>query len=218
MKSFHAALSSFAVFALAGGATLQGQTNYDSEVSVQLSTYDWVDQEAEARGHPAVDSPLLQRHLRDAVESELGKMGYRKATSGTPDFRIAYSVIAEEESRITDYGYGSYGYGGYGGFGRHGGFGRYGGFGGYGSYGSYGYPGAGYAGAGRVREYLRVTLVLDIIDVRTEEVVFREWERKSLRSDPSAKKVRKFVTKAVEEILEDFPRAGSASGQLVAAR
>ena len=57
-------------------------------------------------------------------------------------------------------------------------------------------------------EYLRVTLVLDIIDVRTEEVVFRGWERKSLRSDPSAKKVRKFVTKAVEEILEDFPQAG----------
>ena len=214
MKSFHATLSSFAVFALAGGATLQGQTNYDPEVSVQLSTYDWVDQEAEARGHPAVDSPLLQQHIRDAVEGELGGMGYRKVTSDTPDFRIAYSVIAEEKSRIIDYGYGSYGYGG---FGRYGGFG-YGGFGRYGGFGSYGYPGAGYAGAGRVREYLRVTLVLDIIDVRTEEVVFRGWERKSLRSDPSAKKVRKFVTKAVEEILEDFPRAGSASGQLVAAR
>jgi hypothetical protein len=114
-------------------------------------------------------------------------------------------VLAEEKSRIINYGYGSYGYGG---FGRHGGFGRYGGFGRFGGYGSYGYPGAGYAGAGRVREYLRVTLVLDIIDVRTEEVVFRGWERKSLRSDPSAKKVRKFVTKAVEEILEDFPQAG----------
>ena len=51
MKSLHATLSSFAVFALAGGATLQGQTNYDSEGSVQLSSYDWVDQEAEARVH-----------------------------------------------------------------------------------------------------------------------------------------------------------------------
>ena len=39
MKSFHATLSSFAVFALAGGATLQGQTNYDPEVSVQLSIW-----------------------------------------------------------------------------------------------------------------------------------------------------------------------------------
>ncbi len=216
MRSFHATLSSFAVLALAGGATLQGQTDYDPTVSVpQLSTYDWVDQEADARGHPAVDSPLLRRHIRDAVESELGGMGYRKVTSDTPDFRIAYSVIAEEKSRIIDYGYGSYGYGG---FGRYGGFGGFGRYGGYGGYGSYGYPGAGYAGAGRVREYLRVTLVLDIIDVRTGEVIFREWERKSLRSDPKAKKVRKFVTKAVEEILEDFPPVGSASGQLVAAR
>ncbi len=32
--------------------------------------------------------------------------------------------------------------------------------------------------------------------------------------DPSPEKVRMYVTEAVEEILEDFPRAGSAFGQL----
>ncbi len=219
MRSFHATLSSFAVFALAGCATLQVQTDYDPEVSGQLSTYDWVAQEADASGHPAVESPLLQRHLRDAVEGELVGMGYRRATSETPDFRIVYSLLAEERSRIDgSYGYGSYGFGGPYGYPRS----SYRGSFGFSLYGSrylrpyYGYPSVGYAGAGRVRERLRVTLVLDIIDVRTEEVIFRAWERKSLRSDPSAKKVRKFVTKAVEEILEDFPPAGSASGQLVA--
>ncbi len=225
MKSFHATLSSFAVFALMGFTTLQGQTNHDPEVSLsQSSTYDWVDQDADARGHPAVESPLLQRHIRDAVEGELGKLGYRKATSETPDLRIVYSVLAEERSRIDrSYGYGSYGYGSYG-FGRPFGYLRssYRGSFGFSLYGGrhlspyYGYPSAGYAGAGRISERLRVTLVLDIIDVRTEEVIFRGWERKSLRSDPKAKKVRKFVTKAVEEILEDFPRAGAAAGQLVA--
>ncbi len=230
MRNLHAILSSFAVFALAGFGTLQGQTGQDLEVSVpQLSTYDWVDQEANASGHPAVESPLLQGHIRDAVEDELGRIGYRKVTSDAPDLRIAYSVIAEERSRIDgSYGYGSYGFGSYG-FGRYGFGGLYGyprssyrGSVGFSLYGGrylrpyFGYPSAGYAGAGRIREYLRVTLVLDIIDVRTEEVIFRGWERKRLRSDPSAKKVRKFVTKAVEEILEDFPRAGSASGQLVA--
>ncbi len=225
MRSIHAILSSFAVFALTGFTTLQGQTNHDPEVSVsQLSTYDWVDQEANASGHPAVESPLLQRHLRDAVEGELGRLGYRKVTSETPAFRIVYSLLAEERSRIDgSYGYGSYGYGPYG-FGGLYGYPRssYRGSFGFSLYGGrylrpyYSYPGAGYAGAGRVREYLRVTLVLDIIDVRTEEVIFRGWERKSLRSDPSAKKVQKFVTKAVEEILEEFPPAGSASGQLVA--
>ena len=68
MKSFHATLSSFAVLALAGCATLQVQTDYDPEVSLtQLSTYDWVDREPDASGDPAVDSPLLKRHIRDAV-------------------------------------------------------------------------------------------------------------------------------------------------------
>ena len=207
MKTSHAILSSFAVLALAGCATLQVETDYDPEVSLtHLSTYDWVDQEAGTSSDPAVDSPLLKRHIRDAVESELGTMGYRKATSDTPDFRIAYSVTAEEKSRID----GSYGYGGYG----YGGYGSYGGSFGLSLYGGrylrpyYGYPGAGYVGAGRVREYLKGTLVLDMIDVRTEEVIFRGWASKSLDSDPSPKKVRMYVTEAVEEILEDFPRAG----------
>jgi len=225
-------LSSFAILALAGCATLQVQTDYDPEVSVmQLSTYDWVDQEADASGDPALDSPLLKRHIRDAVEGELGRMGYRKVTSDTPDCRIAYRVMAEEKSRIDgSYGYGFYGLGSYG-YGSYGYGGPYGysrlsyrrslGFSWYG--GRYfrpysGYPSAGYAGVGRVREYLRGTLVLDIINVRTEEVIFRGWARESLHSDPSPKKVRMYVTEAVEEILEDFPRARSASGQPVEAR
>ena len=227
MKSLHATLSSFAVFALAGCATLQVQTDYDPEVSVtQLSTYDWVDQEAYTSGVPAVDSPLLKRHIRDAVEGKLGRMGYRKVLSNTPDFRIAYSLITEEKSRVDgSYGYGGYGYGGYGGpYGYSGS--RYRGsfglsfYGGryfrpyYGSY--YGYPGAGYAG--RVSEYLEGTLVLDITDVRTEQVIFRGWATKSLDSNPSPKQVRKYVTEAVDEILEDFPRARSASRQFGEAR
>ncbi len=255
MKTSHATLSSFAVLALAGCATLQVQTDYDPEVSVtQLSTYDWVDQEAYATGVPAVDSPLLKRHIRDAVEGKLGRMGYRKVTSDTPelrgagegelgriggpevlsdtpDFRIAYSLIAEERSRVDgSYGYGGYGYGGFGPYGYGGPYGysgsRYRGsfglsfYGGryfrpyYGSY--YGYPGAGYAG--RVSEYLEGTLVLDITDVRTEQVIFRGWATKSLDSNPSPKQVRKYVTEAVDEILEDFPRARSASRQFGEAR
>ena len=242
--------SSLAVFALAGCATLQVQTDYDPEVSsTQLSTYDWVDRDADATGDPALDSPLLERHIRDAVEGELGRLGYRKVTSDTPesrgapegglvrmgdpkvtsdtpDLRIAYGLTGEEESRIDgSYGYGPYGYGssGYGGrygyspYSYRGSFGlSY--FGGRRFSPYYGYSGAGYAGTGRVREYLRGTLVLDIIDVRTEEVIFRGWARKSLNSDPSPEQVRTYVTEAAEEILEDFPPAGSASGQLVAAR
>ncbi len=225
MNASHATLSFFAVIALAGCTTLQVRTDYDPQVSLtQLSTYDWGDREADESADPAVNSPLLERHIQDAVEGELGRMGYRKVTSDTPDFRIAYSVIAEEKSRIDgSYGYGSYGYGSYG-FGGLYGYPRssYRRSFGLSLYGGrylrpyYGYPGAGYAGGGYVREYLQGTLVLDITDVRTDEVIFRGWAKKSLDSDPSPEEVRRYVDKAVEEILEDFPRAGSASGELVA--
>ena len=161
MNAAHATLSFFAVLALAGCTTMQVRTDYDAEVSfTQLSTYDWGDREADASADPAVNSPLLERHIQDAVEGELGRMGYRKVTSDTPDFRIVYRVTAEEKSRIDgSYGYGSHGYGSYG----YGGpyvypRSSYRGSFGFSLYGGrylrpfYGYPGAGYeyGGTGRV--------------------------------------------------------------------
>ncbi len=95
MRSFHAILSSFVVFALTGLGTLQGQTNHDLEESLpRLSTYDWVDQEADARGHPAVESPLLQRHIRDAVEGELVGIGCRGL-----DFNVDRRVVDHVSNR-----------------------------------------------------------------------------------------------------------------------
>jgi len=133
-------------------------------------------------------------------------MGYRK-TSGTPDFRIAYRLVAQERSRFFGSGYGGpYGYGRSYYPGRYG-FRSFGGgrFSPYG-YGGYSGAGYGYGGAGGVREYLRGTLVLDITDARTQEVIWRGWASKSLNRDPRPEKVRMYVDEAVAEMLADFPR------------
>ncbi len=207
--NFRAAWSSAAVLILAGCASLQVRTDYDPQASyTPLSTYDWNGGELDAGRNPAVNNPLLGTHIRGAVESELDRMGYRKVTSGTPDFRIAYRVVAQERARLFGSGYGgSYGFGSYG-HGRSFYPGRYGfrffGGGHFSPYG-YGYSGAGYGGAGRVREYLRGTLVLDITDVRTGEVIWRGWASKSLHSDPRPEKVRMYVDESVAEMLADFP-------------
>jgi hypothetical protein len=201
---FRGAWSSAAVLILAGCASLQVRTDYDQQASfTPLSTYDWTDRDVDAGNSPAMNNPLLGKHIRGAVEGELDRMGYRKVTSGTPDFRIAYQVIAEEKASLSGSGYaGSYG------FGRFYYPGRYGfrGFGGryYNPY-FYNYSGAEYAGAGRVREYLRGTLVLDITDVRTGEVIWVGWASKSLHSDPRPEKVRMYVDEAVTKMLADFP-------------
>ncbi len=204
--NFRAAWSSAAVLVLAGCASLQVRTDYDQGASfTPLSTYDWNGGEVDAGSNPALNNPLLGKHIRGAVEGELDRMGYRK-TSGTPDFRIAYRLVAQERSRFFGSGYGGpYGYG-RSHFGGHHGFRGYGGrfFSPYG----YGYSGAGYGygGSGRVREYLRGTLVLDITDARTQEVIWRGWASKSLNRDPRPEKVRMYVDEAVAEMLADFPR------------
>ncbi len=213
--NFRAVWSSAAVLVLAGCASLQVRTDYDRGASfTPLRTYDLVDGEVDVGSNPAVNSPLLGRHIRYAVEAELDRHGYRKATSGTPDFRIAYQVVARERARLVGSGFASpFGFGrpffrGRHGFGRPFFRGRYGFRWHSGRFFTpyyNGFFGSGFVGAGRVREYLRGTLVLDITDVRTGELIWRGWASKSLHSDPRPEKVRMYVDEAVAEMLEDFP-------------
>ncbi len=84
MTASRATLSSFAVLALAGCATMQVRTDYDPDVSfTQLQTYTWVDQVTDASGGPALNSPLLEKRIRQAVDRALTSRGYEKLTAGT---------------------------------------------------------------------------------------------------------------------------------------
>jgi len=205
-RELRTALSLMAVTILVGCAPLRVQTDYNPQASFALlQTYDFAETQVSSIGPPAVSSPLLARHIEGAVASELDRTGFRQVQSGTPDFRVAYRVVTDERSRSVRSGpyYGSFGFGSYYGF--RGGFRRrffspYYGFG-YGLNGGY------------VREYLRGTLVIDIIDGTSDEVIYRGWASKSLDLDPRPEKVRAYVDEAVPEILEGFPpmRASSLS-------
>ena len=124
MKVVRATLSAFVILALAGCALTQVRTDYDRHVTfAQLRTYDWVDNSVGTNGDQPTISPLLERRIHNAVDSELASKGFQKVRSGAPDFRVAYRVVAEEKVR-TDRSYGrSYGYSpfyGQHGFGHHG--------------------------------------------------------------------------------------------------
>ncbi len=241
MKAIHAAV---AVLTISGCASLQVRTDSNPQASFgQLTTYDWTTQTVHASGHPAVNSPLVEQRIRQAVDSTLRHMGYQRVTSGTPDFRVSYRIVAERKTRVDPgYGYGGYGYGssygrgyfgrGYGGYG-YGGYGygssyrrgyRSRGYGGYGygssyrrgyrsrGYGGYGYRGLGYGpyyGASGVGEYLEARLVLDVVDARTNELIWRGWATDDLDGNPHAEAVQQYIEEAVEQILERFPQASS---------
>ncbi len=213
MKRIRLALSSFAVLTLAACASLQVRTDYDPQASfAQLRTYNWSNQTADAGQDPAVNSTLVERRIRHAVDSTLGRMGYQRVTTGTTDFRVAYRIVAERKTTVDPgygYGAGAYGYRSYYGRGYlgrghfgHGTFGR--------GYFGRSYLGLGYGpyyGSSRVREYTRAKMVLDVLDARTDELIWRGWATKSLEDNPTPEAVRKYVKAAVEKILEKFPPA-----------
>ncbi len=123
MKTTHAAVTAFVVLAASACASMPIRTDYDEQASFgRLRTYNWAAQKTKTGGDPAFNSPLLDRRIH-AVDGVLGRMGYRKVDSNTPDFRVAYEVSTEE--RLVSPGVGSaytyptfYGYPWYGGYRR----------------------------------------------------------------------------------------------------
>ena len=186
-----ASLGMVAVLALAGCATSRVERDYDRDVSFEeLETYSLIVQTGTSTGHPAVSSPLVDRRIRVAIERELDAMGFRRVTSGDADFKIATYVVAEERLDVTTfdrYGYNNYGY-------RRFGHPFY-----------YGYGGSGIITRDYVREYVQGTLILDIIDGSTNELIWRGWSSKALAHQPRPEKVDEYVFDAVGKILEGFP-------------
>ncbi len=205
MKVIHATLSAFVILALADCALNQVRTDYDRHITfAQLRTYDLVDNSLGTNGDQPTISPLLERRIHNAVDSELASKGFQKVRSGAPDFRVAYRVVAEEKV-TTDRSYGYSPFYGHHGFGHHG-FGHHGfGHHGFGHHG-FGHHGFGsYYGSSLAREYVETTLILDIFDARTDELIWRGWASADLARNPRPEKVRKFVNAAVQKILKKFP-------------
>ncbi len=207
MRASRAALGLWIIAAITGCYPMQVRTDFDPQVPfAQLRSYNWIDRESVTGGGPAIDSPLLERRVRNAVDSVLANRGYREVSSDAdPDFRVTFSVVAEEIVVVDGYG-GYYPYAGS--YGRHG-FGHHG-FG----YSPYFYD--PYYGGGYTRTYVQSTLVLDIVDAETGDLVWRGWADKQLDGNPKPDEVRNYVHEAVEKILREFPPTTQRKDALVA--
>ena len=233
------ALRTIIMMALVIGTTVDAGTkvrvDYDQNASFEhLRQYSWADHVNNNDVDHALSGPLVSDQIRKEIDIELASLGYEKVDPEQADFLIDYQLSTEEKTKVTTFDnyYGSSYYGhGYGhGYGRsygHGygrsyghGYGRsYGhGYGrsyghGYGhGYGrGYGYADGGYEAAPIVRELLEVTLTLNIIDTRTNTVIWRGWAIKSLDQHPKPKKTRKFIKKSVHKILKKFPAESTFS-------
>lgn len=168
--------------ASAGCQTYNVQTDWDSTVVFDgLQKFNFVEPPAAEGGDPFADNTLLRKRVRLAVESVLVERGYRAVASPElADFLVTYTVVLDEELRVD--GISSTG----GGFYRRGG--------GFGSV---------YTSA-NVRAYQESTLILDLLEPSSKELVWRGWGTGIVGTRDRDRGDKRMET-GIRAILDEFP-------------
>jgi len=145
------------------------------------------------------DNPLVDRRVIAAIVAELAARGLRQVQSD-PDVFVVPKMTTEMREQVTAYGsdlwpyYDSY-------WGPRGAWGGWG-WGGWGAW----YSGPGWAGATYdVRELQYNTLVIDMIDAKTGNLLWRGKGVKRVHSHWKPAEVDKNVQKTVAKIMGNLP-------------
>ncbi len=157
-----------------------------------FKTYAWIDDGLSFNSStraPDVINPLNEQRTRTAIEEELERKGYQKASLAEADFIVAFTLGARDRIRVQNYyddlGYGYYGY--------HSGFSRFGrGFGGFGP------------SRVSVRTFTEGTLVVDIF--ANKEAIWHGSATKRLSREVST---RQLIDEAVAALFALFPDSES---------
>ncbi|RDV11539.1 DUF4136 domain-containing protein [Pontibacter diazotrophicus] len=162
---------------------------YDPTVNYRkYRTFGWYRAEVPtpvAGGSGPAFSTLVDDRVKGAVASELVKQGLDLVVDGTPDLLVAYDIAVDTAQLVTQdsnlppsYGYAYwYGY-------------------------RYRYSYAGVPNYMDIRRYNIGTLVIDLIDPNTNELVWRGWVDSEI--DPAALE-NSYIPVVVANIMSRFP-------------
>jgi len=116
-------------------------------------------------------NPLHNKRVEAAIEQELVAKGMQKQTAGRPDLLVAYHTNVKDKIDVDTYGY---------------------------RYGRYGRRVGTYT---TVQKYQQGTLVVDLVDAKEKELVWRGWAKGEVNDSVSKEKVDDTVGK----ILDKYP-------------
>lgn len=166
-----------AVPALAAKPQIQWNPEYPFD-SVQ--TFKW---DSSSPSPLATEDPFMHSRIVTAIEYELASSGLT-AVDDNPDIYVTYHTSTTSRVRLDSTSYG-YGFGGYGG-------------------GRWGYYGYGMGGpiqtTTRVSEYDEGTLVVDIWDAKSRELVWRGSVTAVLSENPT--KAENQVVKSIQQMAK----------------
>jgi hypothetical protein len=174
---------SMSLIFLWGCSSLSFKTDFDPSIDFgTYKTYMWY--EGKMPDDDALSAnPLIKKRVAAGIDKALQSKGYVIGKEDEFDFIVIIHAGNKERMQITNYGYGGYGYG------------RYGrGWGGYGGYGQT-----------DVYQYDETTLVIDIADAKTKEMVWRSTVTGVVREYADQEEQQKRIDSVVEKMLADFP-------------
>jgi hypothetical protein len=167
-----------AAAAAAGAFAQDVHVDYDHQANfAQYHTFAWRAPHSAAKANSIVDNTLVRERLEHAVDAQLVKKGLSEATVN-PDVYLEYHIAAQNERLVNHYpGY----WGGW----------RWGGY---------------WGPSTTVTRLTRGTVVLDMIDAHTNQLVWRSYATDTGR-DPLDANSEKHVNKIAAKTFEKFPPA-----------
>jgi len=179
---------------LSGCASLVS-TQVDKEANFnQYKTFTWLEPEVKVGTNPLYKSNLIDRNIRQAVEQGFAQRGIMRTTQ-QPDLLVQYHTYTEKKRQ-------SYSNFNYGPFFPYGGWGYPFGLG-WGRFYGWGFPYGGWGnGYNRSYTFTEGTLVLDVLDARTRELLWRG----SIQGEvDNVKQLQRRAEKAAQAIMKKYP-------------
>lgn len=180
MKALILTLIPVIVLVFTGCASMKVNSDFDDTVNfTPYHTFAWLEQPDQVKDHLTRMGQITQ-HIEQAIERELQADGYQKADD-TPDFFLVYHTSLERQ--ITGATIDTWGYG---------------------------YRRAGLRRGGvmmadvDVHAYQEGTLIIDIVDAKSNTLVWRGTASGAVNSPSQAEKK---IDEAVRKILAEFPPA-----------
>jgi hypothetical protein len=177
---YFSAVLSAGLILFAGCSSMHVQSDYDDAADFgSYRRYEWLPGFSPKVVDGRIDAGRLDTSVRRAVEERLTSRGYEKATTGAPDFFISYqTALSIDLAQTVDQIY---------------------------QHRAEGDAFYAYGWESYDREYDVGSLIIDIIDARTEKIVWRGWAEAQVDFNSTQPQRDERIGKAVRLILERFP-------------
>lgn len=167
---------------VSGCASFQVDSDFDPEADfAQYDTFTWLPRVPDT-DNPIKSDDLLYKRIERAVNNNLAAKGMRIVDNeADASLLVTEHIGIEQKLRVntTNYGYG---------------------------YGHWGYYGGGYQQT-QVDQYEEGTLMIDLIDAKTKQLVWRGTAQSRLQHLKTPEERNKRIREAVDAILEGYPPA-----------